>query len=76
MILRTVLKSVEIVQALLINAGYSKKGWLLTSMAMQMALNLNLPSSYAKLSALSLGSEGRGEREKVEEERLIRESRV
>lgn len=75
-LLGTVPKSVETVQALLINAGYSEKGWLLTSMAVRMCLDLDLPGSYAKLSGLSLGSEGRGETEKVEEERLMRESRV
>jgi hypothetical protein len=64
------------VQALLINAGYSEKGWLLTSMAVRMALDLDLPGSYAKLSGLSLGNEGEGGTEKVEEERLMRESRV
>jgi hypothetical protein len=75
-LLGTVPKSIETVQALLINAGYSEKGWLLTSMAVRIALDLDLPGSYAKLSGLSLGSEGGGERDKVEEERLMRESRV
>lgn len=75
-LLGTVPKSIETVQALLISAGYSEKGWLLTSMAVRMALDLDLPGSYAKLSALSLGSEGEEEREKIEEERLMRESRV
>ncbi|OBT52755.1 hypothetical protein VE04_04847 [Pseudogymnoascus sp. 24MN13] len=75
-LLGTVPASVETVQALLINAGYSEKGWLLTSMAVRMALDLDLPGSYAKLSGLSLGNEGEGGTEKVEEERLMRESRV
>lgn len=75
-LLGTAPASVETVQALLINAGYSEKGWLLTSMAVRMALDLDLPGSYAKLSGLSLGNEGEWGTEKVEEERLMRESRV
>ncbi|KAE9362899.1 hypothetical protein N431DRAFT_424290 [Stipitochalara longipes BDJ] len=74
-ILGTVPKSIETIQALLINAGYSEKGWLLTSMAARMALDLDLPGSYTKLSALSFDSGG-DERDKLEEERLMRESRV
>jgi Fungal specific transcription factor domain len=74
-ILGTVPKSIETIQALLINAGYSEKGWLLTSMAARMALDLDLPSSYTKLSALSFDS-SLDERDKLDEERLMRESRV
>jgi hypothetical protein len=77
-ILGTVPKTVETIQALLINAGYSEKGWLLTSMATRMALDLDLPGSYAKLSALSFdsGDDGGRERDRFEEERLMRETRV
>ncbi|KIM93968.1 hypothetical protein OIDMADRAFT_207874 [Oidiodendron maius Zn] len=75
-LLGTVPKSIETVQALLINAGYSEKGWLLTSVAVRMALDLDLPGSYAKLIELSLGSEGGGETDKVEEVKLMRESRI
>jgi hypothetical protein len=45
-------------------------------MAVRMALDLDLPGSYAKLSGLSLGNESGGEKDKVEEEKLMRESRV
>ena len=47
-------------------------------MAARMALDLDLPSSYAKLSALSFdsGDDGGRERDKIEEGRLMRESRV
>jgi hypothetical protein len=47
-------------------------------MAARMALDLDLPGSYAKLSALSFdsGDDGGRERDKMEEERLMRESRV
>lgn len=41
-------------------------------MAVRMALDLDLPGSYSKLSALSLAGEGDNE----EEEKLMRESRV
>jgi hypothetical protein len=44
-------------------------------MAARMALDLDLPGSYTKLSALSFDSGG-NERDKLEEERLMRESRV
>ncbi len=48
---------------------------MLTSMAARMALDLDLPRSYTKLSALSFDSGGE-ERDRLEEERLMRESRV
>ena len=48
---------------------------MLTSMAARMALDLDLPGSYTKLSALSFDSGGE-ERDRLEEERLMRESRV
>jgi hypothetical protein len=44
-------------------------------MAARMALDLDLPGSYTKLSALSFDSGG-NEGDKLEEERLMRESRV
>lgn len=47
----------------------------MTSMAARIALDLDLPVSYAKLSALSFDSSG-DERDESEEERLMRESRV
>jgi hypothetical protein len=66
--------SIEIVQALLVNACYSEKGWLLTSMAARMALDLDLPASYAKLSQLVMDQNE--ERDMEVEGRLMRESRV
>jgi hypothetical protein len=66
--------SIEIVQALLVNACYSEKGWLLTSMATRMALDLDLPASYAKLSQLVMDQNE--ERDMEAEGRLMRESRV
>lgn len=75
-LLKTAPKSIETVQALLIDAGYSGKGWLLTSMAVRMALDLDFPGSYSKLSGLILGTESEAERDRAEEERLMRESRV
>ena len=72
-LLGSVPPSVEIVQALLVNACYSEKGWLLTSMAARMALDLDLPASYAKLSQLVMDQ---NERDMEAEGRLMRESRV
>lgn len=80
-ILGTAPRTIETVQALLIDACYSEKGWLLTSMALKLALELDLPESYRKLSSLILGAdqtrndEDGGARQK-EEERLMRETRV
>lgn len=71
--LGTVPKTIETVQALLINACYSEKGWLLTSMATRIALDLNLPAAFNKLSSLILQA---GSRDREEEARLIRETRV
>jgi len=71
--LGTVPKTIETVQALLINACYSEKGWLLTSMATRIALDLNLPAAFNKLSSLILQT---GSRDREEEARLIRETRV
>jgi len=42
----TVHASTETIQALLINACYSEKGWMFTSMATRMALDLDLPKAY------------------------------
>lgn len=38
--------SLESIQALLIVASYSEKGWMLTSVATRMALQLDLPGAY------------------------------
>jgi hypothetical protein len=46
--------SVETIQALLINASYSEKGWMFTSMATKMALELDLPKAYSDVTAMIL----------------------
>ncbi|PVH76092.1 hypothetical protein DL98DRAFT_465595 [Cadophora sp. DSE1049] len=71
--LGTVPKTIETVQALLINACYSEKGWLLTSMATRIALDLNLPAAFNKLSSLMMQAETR---DREEEAKLMRETRV
>ncbi|KUJ08937.1 uncharacterized protein LY89DRAFT_690509 [Mollisia scopiformis] len=72
-ILGAVPKSIETVQALVVHASYSEKGWLLTSMAVRMALDLDLPTSYTKLSDLVLQGE---DHDREDESRLMRETRV
>ncbi|CZR53510.1 uncharacterized protein PAC_03389 [Phialocephala subalpina] len=72
-ILGAIPKSLETVQALIVHASYSEKGWLLTSMAVRMSLDLNLPGSYTKLSDLVLNGENH---DREEEARLMRETRV
>jgi len=42
----SVAASLEAVQALLIVASYSEKGWMLTSIATRMAMQLDLPGAY------------------------------
>lgn len=68
----TVPRSIETIQALLVNACYSEKGWLLTSMATRMALELDLPGSYSKLCThiLEDGADG------YDSNALMRETRV
>ena len=79
-ILGTVVPSMETVQALLVNACYSEKGWLLTSMATRMALDLNLPKALAHLSSRVLsGPDGCIDRingEMESDEDLFRQARV
>ncbi|KAF8861438.1 hypothetical protein BDZ45DRAFT_799906 [Acephala macrosclerotiorum] len=72
-ILGAIPKALETIQALVVHASYSEKGWLLTSMAVRMSLDLDLPSSYTKLSDLVLNSENH---DREEEARLMRETRV
>ena len=48
--------STETIQALLVNASYSEKGWLLTSLATRMALDLDLPKAYHDLTMSALSS--------------------
>lgn len=54
MILGTLPPTIETVQALLVHSGYSEKGWILTSLATRMALDLDLPKAYRDLSATLL----------------------
>lgn len=72
-ILGAVPKSLETIQALVVHASYSEKGWLLTSMAVRMALDIDLPFSYTRLSDLVLQGE---DRDREEEFRLMRDTRV
>ncbi|KAH7370946.1 C6 zinc finger domain protein [Rhexocercosporidium sp. MPI-PUGE-AT-0058] len=71
--LGTVSKSIETIQALLVNACYSEKGWLLTSMATRIALDLDLPTAFNRLSTLILQA---GTSNREEESILMREARV
>jgi hypothetical protein len=52
---------------------HSEKGWLLTSMATRIALDLDLPAAFNKLSSLILQT---GTTDRDEETRLMREARV
>ncbi|KAH8803720.1 C6 zinc finger domain protein [Xylogone sp. PMI_703] len=47
-------KTIETIQALLVNACYSEKGWMLTSLALKLALDLNLQNAYPQLLAIIL----------------------
>ena len=58
MILGNVPASIETIQALLVNASYSEKGWMMTSMATRMALDLDLPKAYHDLTMSALSSRG------------------
>lgn len=71
--LGTVPETIETIQALLINACYSEKGWLLTSMATRIALDLDLPAASNKLSTLILQNETRN---REEDAGLMRQARV
>ena len=77
MVLGNVPASTETIQALLVNASYSEKGWMLTSLATRMALDLDLPKAYNDLTISILSS--RGDRSLVDTERedaLFRKTRV
>ena len=47
--------SLESIQALLIVASYSEKGWMLTSIATRMALQLDLPGAYEEAVRFAAG---------------------
>ncbi|KAH9209964.1 hypothetical protein DL95DRAFT_526574 [Leptodontidium sp. 2 PMI_412] len=49
--------SIEVIQALLVDASYSEKGWLLTSLALKMALEIGLADAYSQLCARILESD-------------------
>lgn len=78
-LLGSVPKTIETVQALNVHAGYSEKGWLLTSMAIRIALDdLDLPRSYTRLIEISIDSNSISDMEsdRLDHQRLMRESRV
>ena len=47
--------SLESIQALLIAASYSEKGWMLTSVATRMAMQLDLPAAYEDAVSFAAG---------------------
>lgn len=57
MVFRNAPRSIETIQALLVVASYSEKGFLLTSLAMRMALNLGLPKLYKQLMEQALDAD-------------------
>ena len=76
-LLGTIPASIETIQALLVNAAYYEKGWILTSMAVRMALDLELPKAYSDLcSSILLGDGGINERMGERELHMFRRVRV
>jgi hypothetical protein len=77
-ILGTIPSSIETIQALLINAAYYEKGWLLTSLALRIALDLELPKAYSDLcSSILLGEGSTTDRSTGERENeMFRRARV
>jgi hypothetical protein len=51
----SVAASLESIQALLISASYSEKGWMLTSIATRMAIQLDLPGAYEEAVRFAAG---------------------
>jgi len=51
----SVAASIESIQALLIVASYSEKGWMLTSIATRMAMQLDLPGAYGEAIRFAAG---------------------
>jgi hypothetical protein len=51
----SVAASLESIQALLIVASYSEKGWMLTSIATRMAMQLDLPGAYEEAIKFAAG---------------------
>jgi hypothetical protein len=75
--LGTTPSSLEVIQALLVDACYSEKGWLLTSQAVKMSLELGLPDAYTQLCARVLeGSEAPINGNAALEAELFRKARV
>ena len=52
----SVAASLEAIQALLIVASYSEKGWMLTSIATRMAMQLDLPGAYEDALRFAAGT--------------------
>lgn len=72
-ILGTIPASVETIQALLNSACYSEKGWMFTSMATRMALDLDVPKAYGDITATILES---GVANPLREAAVFRKARV
>ena len=68
--------SVEVIQALLVDACYSEKGWLLTSLALKMCLELGLADAYSQLCARVLESDDGGRTDGPDGPELFRKARV
>lgn len=71
-------KSIETVQALLVMASYSDNGWLNTSIALGLALELELPEAVEQLMARTIGASIERYAKGVDEEekRLFRLTRT
>jgi hypothetical protein len=68
--------SIEVIQALLVDACYSEKGWLLTSLALKMSLEIGLSDAYSQLCARILESDDRRRQDAEELAELFRKARV
>lgn len=68
-------RSMETVQALLVMASYSDNGWLITSMALRLALELDLPGAVGQLNGRRMGADPANGVDE-EEKRLFRLTRT
>ncbi|RFU28724.1 hypothetical protein B7463_g7629, partial [Scytalidium lignicola] len=68
-------RTIETIQALLVDACYSEKGWVLTSLALKLALELNLPNAYPQLLARVLDDSRMGN-DMDRDDALFRKARV
>ena len=72
----TIPPSIEAIQALLVDACYSEKGWLLTSLALKMSLEIGLSDAYSQLCAKILESDDSRRQDAEECAELFRKARV